>query len=43
MTAQPVQALHVQALEKSFKELHVLRGAASSPYSAPTAQARPRL
>ncbi len=26
MTAQPVQAIHVQGLEKSYKELRVLRG-----------------
>ncbi|MGB7962729.1 MAG: ATP-binding cassette domain-containing protein [Propionicimonas sp.] len=26
MTVQPVQAIHVQGLEKSYKELHVLRG-----------------
>jgi ABC-type sugar transport system ATPase subunit len=49
MTTQAVQALDVQGLEKSYDELRVLRGvnfdvrgAASSPCSAPTAQARPR-
>ena len=26
MTTQPVQAIHVQGLEKSYKKLHVLRG-----------------
>ena len=26
MTAPPVQAIHVQGLEKSYKQLHVLRG-----------------
>ena len=26
MTAQPVEAIHVQGLEKSYQQLHVLRG-----------------
>jgi ABC-2 type transport system ATP-binding protein len=26
MTAQPVQEIHVQGLEKSYKDLEVLRG-----------------
>jgi len=49
MTTQPVQALHVQGLEKSYKKLRALRGVdfdvargSSSPCSAPMAPARPR-
>ena len=49
MTTQTLPAIHVQDLEKSYKELRVLRGwtltwrgAASSPCSAPMAPARPR-
>jgi ABC-2 type transport system ATP-binding protein len=49
MTTQPVPAIRVQGLEKSYQKLRVLRGVdfdvargSISPCSAPTAQARPR-
>jgi len=49
MITEPLQALHVHGLEKSYDRLRVLRGVdfgvargASSPCSAPTARARPR-
>ena len=49
MTTQTLPAIHVHDLEKSYKELRVLRGvdfdvarAASLPFLAPTAPARRR-